>query len=122
MGKGKKRRRRRRRARPGRREERARGPRVSERVAHALAEAIGVVGVSPAVLGKRVAQHSGFLGERGVSVRREHTRGGNVITLSREGGEGCEGTPGATPLPSLPSHASPSERPAPPKQQLLPGF
>ncbi len=90
--------------------------------ASALAEAVGVVGVSSAVLGKRVAQYSGFLGERGVSVRREHTRGGNVITLSREGGEGCEGTSGATPLPSLPSQASPSERPAPPEQQALPGM
>ncbi len=90
--------------------------------ASALAEAVGVVGMSPAVLGKRVAQHSGFLGEKGVSFSREHTRGGNVITLSREGGEGCEGTPGAIPLPSLPSQPSQSAPLAPPEQQLLPGF
>lgn len=90
--------------------------------ASALAEAVGVAGVSPAALGKRIAQHSGFLGERGVSVTREHTRTGNVITLTRAGGDGREGTPATPPLPSQPSQPSPLTLAAPPEQQLLPGF
>ncbi len=63
-----------------------------------LAADAGVPDVSPAALGKRLAQHRSFLSERGVSYGREHTRTGNVITLEappREGGEPCEGAGGA---------------------------
>ncbi len=59
-----------------------------------LIEEAGIDGVSVAVLGKYLAQHSPFLAERGISYDRRHVREGNIITLAKLEGERGEGNEG----------------------------
>ena len=48
-----------------------------------LLEAVGAEGVSVAAFGKHLAQHAGFMADRGVEYRRQHTRTGTILTLVR---------------------------------------
>lgn len=48
-----------------------------------LLEGIGAEGVSVAAFGKHLAQHAGFMADRGIEYRRQHTRTGTILTLSR---------------------------------------
>lgn len=61
-----------------------------------LMDAAGVEGVTVPVLGKHLAQNSGFMLSRGVRYAKKHTSAGQLVTLQRiegEGGEGSEGKP-----------------------------
>lgn len=49
--------------------------------AAALMAAAGIEGVTPSVFGKRPAQHSAFMADRGVKYERTHTREGAVLSL-----------------------------------------
>ena len=48
-----------------------------------LLAGIGAEGVSVAAFGKHLAQHAGFMADRGIEYRRQHTRTGTILTLSR---------------------------------------
>lgn len=48
-----------------------------------LMEESGVEGVSVAVFGKYLAQHKGFLEERGIQYKRRRVREGSILELSR---------------------------------------
>ena len=61
-----------------------------------LMEAAGIEGVTVPVLGKHLAQNSGFMLSRGVRYAKKHTSTGQLVTLQRiedESGEGSEGKP-----------------------------
>lgn len=81
--------------------------------------------VSPDALGKRLAQHSAFLAERGVTYRRERTRVGSVITLEAGPGGTCGtcGTYADTPAgpATRATRATEADR-SPLGQQTLPGM
>lgn len=90
-----------------------------------LAEEANVGDVSPDALGKRLAQHSAFLAERGVTYRRERTRVGSVVTLEADPGGTC-GTCG-TSRDAPPGPATRATRATEPHrlamgQQTLPGM
>lgn len=46
---------------------------------------VGIDGVSPAVFGKHLAQHSMFLEKNGVRCSKRHTSSGSMMTLERIG-------------------------------------
>ena len=46
---------------------------------------VGIDGVSPAVFGKFLAQHSMFLEKNGVRYSKRHTSSGSLVTLERIG-------------------------------------
>lgn len=50
-----------------------------------LMEEAGIDGVSPAVFGKYLAQHSMFLEKNGVRYSKRHTSSGSLVTLERIG-------------------------------------
>jgi hypothetical protein len=52
-----------------------------------LLDAVGAEGVSVAAFGKHLAQHAGFMADRGVAYRRQHARAGTMLTLARTEGE-----------------------------------
>lgn len=61
-----------------------------------LMEAAGIEGVTVPVLGKHLAQNSGFMLSRGVRYAKKHTSAGQLVTLQRiedESDEGSEGKP-----------------------------
>lgn len=58
-----------------------------------LMDAAGVEGVTVPVLGKHLAQNSGFMLSRGVRYAKKHTSAGQLVTLQRIEGEGGEGKP-----------------------------
>lgn len=59
-----------------------------------LMDAAGVEGVTVPVLGKHLAQNSGFMLSRGVRYAKKHTSAGQLVTLQRIEGEGGEGSEG----------------------------
>lgn len=59
-----------------------------------LMEEIGSDGVSPAVFGKHLAQHSMFLEKNGVRYSKRHTSSGSMVALERIGdGDSNDGNP-----------------------------
>lgn len=60
-----------------------------------LIEAAEVEGVTTAMFGKFLAQHSVFMQLRGVAYTKKHTNAGQVITLEKAIGEGSEGDEGS---------------------------
>ena len=55
----------------------------------------GIDGVSPAVFGKYLAQHSMFLEKNGVRYSKRHTSSGSIVTLERIGdGDGNDSNDG----------------------------
>lgn len=48
---------------------------------------VGIDGVSPAVFGKYLAQHSKFLEKNGVRFFKHHTSSGSLVTLERIGND-----------------------------------
>ena len=90
-----------------------------------LAEEARVVDVSPDALGKRLAQHSAFLAERGVAYRRERTRVGSVVTLEADPGGTCGtcGTSADTPAgPATRATRATEPNRLTMEQQTLPGM
>ncbi|MBQ6491319.1 MAG: AAA family ATPase [Atopobiaceae bacterium] len=90
-----------------------------------LAEEARGVDVSPDALGKRLAQHSAFLAERGVAYRRDRTRAGSVVTL--ESGPGgtcgtCGTSPDAAQIPATRATRATEANRSPLGQQTLPGM
>ena len=63
--------------------------------ARELSNAVGIDGISAAVLGKYLAQHQSFLASRGIAYSRKHARSGNVMELVHiDYGESSEGSEG----------------------------
>ena len=62
-----------------------------------LMKEIGIDGVTPAVFGKYLAQHSMFLEKNGVRFSRRHTSSGSLVTLERirvgDGNDSNDGNP-----------------------------
>ena len=59
-----------------------------------LMEAAGIEGLTIPVLGKHLAQNSGFMLSRGVSYSKKHTSTGQLITIQRMQDEGSENSEG----------------------------
>lgn len=63
--------------------------------ANELMGEVGIDGVSPAVFGKYLAQHSMFLEKNGVRFSKRHTSSGSLVTLERIGdGDGNDSNDG----------------------------
>lgn len=72
----------------------SRGVSIWQGTTSGLMEAAGIEGVTVPVLGKHLAQSSGFMLSRGVRYAKKHTSAGQLVTLQRiedESGEGSEG-------------------------------